>query len=341
MPLLTVKPIGRCDTWEQFVLSVRPNIFLQSYGWGEFHTHRGQKIWRYGFYSRKKCVGVALLVLEEARRGRYVTCPGGPLYTPRWEKDVCDRFAVLVRRKARQEKALFVRIRPSQMASDVCVREWRRRGFISSPMHMHAETTWQLDLSQSEDEIWRGMRKSTRQCLRKVMAEPVTIEKSLDVKDIEVLYALQIKTAQRQRFVPFPKEFLAIQFSQFVKNNQAFLLLARYRGKILAASMFIAYGDTMVYHYSGSSRRWPKIYASHLLQWEAIKEAKARGCRWYNFWGIAPNENPRHRFAGVTTFKKGFGGFRVDWLHARDLPVSWRYWPVWLFETARRHVRSL
>ena len=72
-----------------------------------------------------------------------------------------------------------------------------------------------------------------------------------------------------------------------------------------------------------------------------IKEAKKRNLKHYNFWGIAPNDNPRHRFAGVTLFKTGFGGKRIDWLHARDLQISPFYYLTYFFETVRKILRRL
>ena len=339
--MLKVKPINNRREWEKFVLSIKPNTFLQSWNWGEFHAKLGQTIWRVGFWKGKDLVGVSLVVRENAKRGRYLACPGGPLWVKGVGDQVKEAFCDWVHRTARKERALFVRIRPSEANSALARTSWRKLGFIRAPMHMHAETTWRLNLTQTEAEILAGMRKTTRQCLRRAEADGVKIVKTKNCKAIDSLYRLQLETAHRQRFVPFSKKFWRVQFSQFVKDNQTLIIQARYKGELLAASMFLVYGDTAVYHYSGSVRTHPHVYASHLIQWAAIQEAKKRGCEWYNFWGIAPDDNPKHRFAGVTTFKKGFGGERFDWVPAHDLPVSWRYWLVWFFETGRRKARSL
>ncbi len=58
-------------------------------------------------------------------------------------------------------------------------------------------------------------------------------------------------------------------------------------------------------------------------------------------WGISKTETPEHRFAGVTLFKKGFPGERVDWLHAQDLPLTKKYWITYGFENLRRIARRL
>ena len=106
-------------------------------------------------------------------------------------------------------------------------------------------------------------------------------------------------------------------------------------------SFIIFYGQEAVYHYSGSSDKLRHIPASSLLQWRAILEAKRRGLARYNFWGIAKSDNLKHRFAGVSLFKKGFGGERLDYLRTHDLPVSPVYYLTYLFETLRNKSRHL
>lgn len=337
---MTIKPVENQKTWEEFALSQKPNIFLQSWNWGQFHQNLGEKIFRLGFWEGKKLTGLALLIKEEAKRGTYLSCPGGPLID--WQKE--SHFKIFVdqlKKIGRQERVVFVRIRPSLLSLPENKKLFKKAGFFPAPMHMHAETTWQLDLTPSQAELLKKMRKSTRYSLKRAQKEGVKIETSQDSKDIDLLYRLQIQTARRHHFVPFSREFLKEQFKTFAKDNQALLFLARYRNQVQAASLIIFYGDTAVYHYSGSSPRFPQIPSSHLIQWEAIKEAQKRGCRVYNFWGIAPTANPRHRFAGVTTFKKGFGGYRVDYLHAQDLPLKKQYSLTFAFETARRLSRRL
>ena len=79
-----------------------------------------------------------------------------------------------------------------------------------------------------------------------------------------------------------------------------------------------------------------------LMQWEAIKEAKQRGCEEYNFWGIAPNDNKNHPWAGLSLFKKGFGGYRRDYVKTQDLPLSKVYTLITRpFEKLRKIKRRL
>ena len=56
--------------------------------------------------------------------------------------------------------------------------------------------------------------------------------------------------------------------------------------------------------------------------WEVMKEAKRQGCKYYDLFGIAPNEDEKHPWAGVTRFKRQFGGLDFASLGSWDLVIS-------------------
>jgi len=96
------------------------------------------------------------------------------------------------------------------------------------------------------------------------------------------------------------------------------------------------------YHQAASRGEYSKYSIPYLLQWEAIREAKRRGCKLYDFWGYTdPKAYPKHPWAGPTLFKMGFGGTAYEYVKTQDLPLSWRYWPVFVFESLRKIKRGL
>jgi lipid II:glycine glycyltransferase (peptidoglycan interpeptide bridge formation enzyme) len=92
----------------------------------------------------------------------------------------------------------------------------------------------------------------------------------------------------------------------------------------------MTFGGTTSYHHGASTHKYAKIPSSYLLQWTAIHDALLRGDDIYNFWGIAPRKilengdeviiDKKHPFAGVTTFKTGFGGKPLPLTHCADIP---------------------
>lgn len=338
--MLTVKLIDNKKTWENLLLKSPQVNFLQSWNWGQFHQSLGHKIFRLGFYQHNQLQGLALLIKVKAKRGTYLECPGGPVID--WhKKSYLDVFIKEIKKIAVQEKLDFIRIRPNILATVENSQKLKSQGFIKAPMHLHAETTWILDLDKSEEELLKNMRKNTRYSIKKAQKLGVKVKKTTDKQAVSLLYQLQMEAVKRHKFTPFSQAYFLKQLQAFKDDHQIQLFKASYQGQVLAISFIIFYGPEAIYHYSGSSNQLRHIPASYLLQWQAIKEAKKRHLKRYNFWGIAKDDHPQHRFAGVTLFKKGFGGRQLDYLPAHDLPLKPTYWLIYLFEALRRKLRRL
>jgi peptidoglycan pentaglycine glycine transferase (the first glycine) len=338
--MIKTKIIKNKRQWERLLNSSRQVNFLQSWYWGEANKRQGYKIFRLGYFNKQKLVGISLLIKKVARRGTFLVCPGGPIIN--WSKLVYFKtFALQLKKIGEKENCDFARVRP-QIADNLTNQIiFKNAGFRSAPMHLHAQSTWQLKLNKSEEALLKDMRKTTRYLIRKAIKENVKIVKSSNPKDVDLLYQLQLETAQRQSFVPFPKKYLSAEFKAFFKSRKIKILKAYYQKQLLAIAFIVFYGREAVYHYSASSSNFPKIPATYLLIWEAIKEAKKRKLDIFNFWGISPNDDVNHRFSGVSLFKKGFGGFRVNYLPAQDLAISLKYWLTYIFENLRKLNRNL
>lgn len=61
---------------------------------------------------------------------------------------------------------------------------------------------------------------------------------------------------------------------------------------------------------------------SYALHWEAIRQARARGCRRYDMGAVAPQKDPDHPFYGLLRFKAGFGGQIIHRNGSWDYPID-------------------
>lgn len=331
--------------WEAFVHSRPEANFLQSWTWGEFQAALHKKIWHIAIQRSddSALVGCALVVKETAVRGTYFTIAGGPLLD--WQTSAAEvQFGELLqflRQLAKQEKAGFVRLRPQALDAPEMQILLQSAGLVESPMHVTADLTVRLNLQQTPDELLAQMRKSTRYEIRRCEKVGITVRMSEDSAEIRQFYDLQLNLAQKHGFVPFGYDFLHEQFKAFAAKQQVALFHA-YQGSTLLASAFIIfYNREAVYHYGVSTPENQKLPGSYACQWAAILEAQRRNCTHYNFWGIAPANQPNHRFAGVTLFKQGFGGEETAYVPAHDLPTSWLYWFTRQFELLRKKARKL
>jgi lipid II:glycine glycyltransferase (peptidoglycan interpeptide bridge formation enzyme) len=341
MEKISIKTIVDKKEWEGFLIKHPESNFLQSWSWGEFHKALQKNIERTGFYIDGKLRGVMLSIVEEARRAKYLTIPGGPIID--WgNPELIDCAFKQMRDIAIDNNCVFVRIRPQLIADDFSKILFTKYKCINAPMHLHAELTTQLDIAKPEDELLSLMRKSTRYQIKKAYKEQIKVITSKDPELARQFYDSQIETARRQKFVPFSYQFLYEQFKMFFKENQALLYQTFFEDKLLAQAFIIFYGKEAVYHYGTSSDLAREYPGAYLIQWEAIKEAKKRGIERYNFWGVASADNMKHRFYNISIFKRGFGGIDVEYLHAQDLVINKsKYALNYMVEYLRKHFRKV
>lgn len=338
---ITVKNIENKAEWESFLQKNEEANFLQSWHWGEFHQALGKTVVHTGFYENNLLVGVMLSIVEPAKRGKYLTVPAGPIID--WKnKELVARVFSEMKHIAKQQQCVFVRIR-SQLIDDRNSRTlFQTNGGHEAPMYMHAELTSQLTITKSEEELLANMRKTTRYEIRKAEKLGIKITTSKDEKLIKHFYELQLETAKRQKFIPFSYKYFYEQFKVFFVADKALLYTATFEDKILAQAFIIFYNTEAVYHYAVSTAEGRKYPGAYLLQWEVIKEAKKRGMKRYNFWGVAPVDSKDHRFAGISIFKRGFGGEDVQYLHAQDLIINKpRYLINFFIEKVRSRLRKV
>ncbi|MDQ3099646.1 MAG: peptidoglycan bridge formation glycyltransferase FemA/FemB family protein [bacterium] len=341
MEKYTIKLITTENEWENSIANHPEANFLQSWYWGEFNKKLGKKVITSLLIGDSQTKGAMLAIVEEAKRARYLVIPGGPLidWTNSELVDACIKEIISI---AKANNCSFVRIRPQVIESEETLKIIVKHGFIKSPMHLTADLTSQLDITQTEDDLLKNMRKNTRSEIKKALQSPITIETSDNPDDIQKFYEIQLDTAKRQHFVPFSYDFLHIQFENFRTKDLVKLYSAKVNNETIAMAFIIFYGQEAVYHYGASTPLAREYPAAYLLQWEAIKEAKRRGLKKYNFWGVSPEGQSDHRFYGVSIFKRGFGGKDIQYIQAHDLIINKsRYAINYCIETLRKKIRKL
>jgi lipid II:glycine glycyltransferase (peptidoglycan interpeptide bridge formation enzyme) len=90
----------------------------------------------------------------------------------------------------------------------------------------------------------------------------------------------------------------------------------------VAGLILFTFGSTAWYMYGASSSRHRKHMPNHLLQWEAIRQAKAVGCSLYDLWGAPDELDESDPMWGVYRFKLGLGGKLARGLGAWDFPAK-------------------
>lgn len=352
---MEIREIQSKGEWEGFLAGCKDKTFLQSWNWGEFQEMMREKIWRLGIFEDRDLISVALVVKVKAKRGTFLLVPHGPVVinpksTPsfdgvpsRMTGQILQTLLEKLKELARQEEARFIRINPIWSRSPENTSLFKNLGFRDAPIQMHPEASWKLNIIPPSSELLLDMRKTTRYLIRQASQNPdIAVFQSNRLEDVRIFSAMHEKVSRRQGFIPFSLEYLEKEFSVFQKENAVSLFFGKYKDEIAAASFVVFWSGIGFYHHAASLPEYAKLSIPYLLQWEAIQEAKSRGCALYDFWGyVDPKTQPKHPWAGPTLFKMGFGGDAHEYVKTQDLPLSWKYLSTALFERVRKIRRHL
>lgn len=322
--------------WQEIIKNFPEANFLQSPAYGKMNELLGDKVIEEDFGGK----GRALIIVRNAKRGRYLEIPCGPLLDYSNEELVTSAFKKIAD-IAKKEKCVFVRVRPQLKNSPENLRILATLGLKKSPMHLAAEHTVIIDLNNPEDELLANMRRQTRYEVRRAAKQGIIVEKSNNEAIFKEFRKVQAATAKRQGFVPPNLKTLLAEKEAFGENI-AIYVAETSDDQPIAYGMIIKDGKEGDYYEAASTDLNRKMPGAYALLWQVMKDLKAEGYERFNLWGIAPAGQPNHRYAGVTTFKTGFGGEVVEYVPAHDLVISKvRYMADFAFETLRKKRRHL
>jgi len=257
----------------------------------------------------------------------WLYCNRGPAFKEFSEENL-NKFLEKIRQIAKRENAVFLRIEPSfEKNTDESSKYEKlisKTGFKIAHASHQPECTLILDLEQPLEKILAGMKQKGRYNIKIAEKRGVKINES---KDFEAYFKILEQTLKRDKFAGHEKEFYKKMLEILSKGSHAKMYIAEYEKEIIAGMILTYYNDTAIYYYGASSDKYREVMAPYLLQWTAIKDAKERGYKFYDFLGIAPPDAKNHPWAGVTDFKLKFGGRITQYVKAREFVFK----PFWYF----------
>lgn len=330
---LVARRVHSAEKWHTLLAQLPYAHPLQSWAWGELKSRWGWEMRPTVFMLGSEVKGAAMLLYRPISRTGF-----GMLYAPKGP--VLDYDDMLLRRTVLQrlqaiahaERAILIKIDPDipmafgadepeshPLGMDL-IDELRAHGWRYSPEQIQFRNTVTLDLTQSEDDILAQMKQKTRYNIRLAARREVEIRAGTP-DDFALLVELYAETGERNEFGIRPKSYYLDVWQTFWDANMLHVLIAEYKGQPLAAILLVYSPDVCLYMYGASNSVERKRMPTYLLQWEAIKWAKAQGIPLYDFWGAPDQFNEEDRMWGVWRFKSGFNATVARHVGAWDYPV--------------------
>ena len=233
-----------------------------------------------------------------------------PVFSGQWSV-VSDQFWKEVDSICKKNHAIFLKIEPDAWTEEFLIPH---SSFLISKHNIQPPRTIVISIKDSGEAILAKMKPKCRYNIRLAEKKGITV-RTWD--DIPAFHEMMTVTGGRDNFGVHSKEYYQRAYELFHPTGTCELLVAEFEGKPLASLMVFADATRAWYVYGASNDQERNRMPTYLLQWEAIRWAKARGCEEYDLWGV-PDENEETLEAnfetrhdglwGVYRFKRGFGG---------------------------------
>lgn len=171
-----------------------------------------------------------------------------------------------------------------------------------------------IDLTQYLDTIWRNMNKRTRNLINRAEREGIVVRMNENYEEFYKIYKSFIK---KKGLASIFRIFGVGAVSLETMKRHGTLFIAEHDGEMLSGRLYLE-NYSGIAAWIGSSKRLEvdkekaKLIgcANRLIHWEAIKYAKAKGIKEYDFGGIFSDEevNKDMMKMGIRKFKLSFGG---------------------------------
>ncbi len=352
MSFSTPSRVDHPRVWDELISAQPHSHILQSWKWGEFKS-------RYGWSARRLAwnasTGQPVAAAQILRRQLFLPSasrlPPSVLYVPKgpvlnWaDESLRGRVLDDLQALARRERAVFIKLDPdlpfaagfpgqeqtnpmgAQLVSELEIRDWRL-----SRDQIQFRNTVTLDLRRSEADLLSGMKQKTRYNVRLAEKKGVRVRSSPgSLTDLDLLYRMYAETSVRDGFVIRSANYYRDAWGSFIEAGLAQPFIAEVEGEPVSALILFKFARTAWYMYGMSREAHREKMPNHLLQWEAMRWAKANGCETYDFWGAPDEFNASDPMWGVWKFKEGFGGQVVRHIGAWDYapsPLLYRLYTV-------------
>ncbi len=352
------------SSWDFLISKLPDPPFLQTYEWAQVKANYGWKpiylVWTdksFKVYTSDRleqldlldrstiqavCLILKRTVLSRGFASRFciLYSPKGPLLN--WN-DESLRHRVLddLQSFAKEQGAIFLKIDPDVLlgtgipqsrdsrednGGQAVMSELKRRGWLYSSDQIQFKNTFLIDLSATEDEMLARMKQKTRYNIRIAEKKGVKVRVGTQA-DLPMLCKMYAETSVRDGFVIRNEEYYETVWKSFMQSSEpnAEPLIAEVNSEVVAAIFAFYFAGRAYYMYGMSREAHREKMPNYLLQWEAMKRAKSRGCLVYDLWGAPDEFNESDSMWGVFRFKEGLGGQVVRTLGAWDYAPN----PFW------------
>lgn len=233
---------------------------------------------------------------------------GGPCILPNTSKKVLEELVKSMEKFAEKKGVISLRISPFENTILTNI-------LIHGNYRFSSRKTSIIDLTKSEEELWKNLNRKTRSQVRQAKRKGLSVTEENDEKALENFYGCMKDVAEGRDFYLPPFSFYRKLHEVLHPHKMVRIYLVKYNERVICSSLCLYFKDTMVTRWWGAHPKFLNLRPYNILMWTHIEEGKQLGYKKCDLGGMPPNEKN-----GVYKFKAGWGGElkNVDW-YVKDI----------------------
>jgi len=292
---------------------------LQSEQWAEFQKAIGKQIilrsgpgWEY----------LAILETGDGRVGKVfkrLYTPYGPSYT---DKQALKNALDDLENQAKKLDVDYIRVEPLALNKSQGLKTIK--GYEKTAHSFQPDLTQIIDLNRPFEDIFKDTTKTNRYLYKKADQNGIKFSQSYKSANLGKFLEMMNATSVRTKATFKPDSYYKTLLDVMGPKKAAGIAYASVDKDILVGAIFVDDLEAKIryYLYAGSFDKARKYSANSPLLMYIIEGAKKLDFKYFDLFGVSPIDDTEHRWAGLSKFKRSFGGVEVQFNGTYEKPIK-------------------
>jgi lipid II:glycine glycyltransferase (peptidoglycan interpeptide bridge formation enzyme) len=336
------------DRWDKFLTTAYNITYRQSFSFVRTHTSKANRITTFIFERDGHDIAGAHYNLKSTVQGflKVADIQSGIVFRELPSSEILEIVLKHFTQWARNKKASYLRVNPwvpsiiDGETPNYCIPiKEHLLAFGLEPLTKGANTYW-IDLTQSEEELLKRMKSTTRSKIRKVLQTGFEVEvvDSPNQELVNQFWEYYIYLGNRKGFSTLSEKRFKAEVNALLKQGEGLLFWIKCKGSTVYFTLVSTIGNAMYFH-GAKNPKTNEILGcpspGYFVQWAIIRHMKELGFSTYDM-AFCPGATPikEHPNFDMWRFKHGFGGMHVQYMPTYGKPLNpirgilfglWRY----------------
>ena len=183
------------------------------------------------------------------------------------------------------------------------------------------QTTIMINLSKNDDQLLKEMNNGCANRVKKAIKKGIKV-RLWDHDDYDTFFKKRQVTANGKGFSTITKPQYDRLLQVLEEKQCGNIFISELDEEIIAGSICLYHGNTIVYLYGFTDRKYTNMGGHHYLKYAMFERARDRWFEYCDLMGWAPTGFPEHPLVGVSKFKESLWWMKREFYGNYDLVLN-------------------